>query len=148
MKKALLRLSSLLLTALGFGMVSCEIQSQVEYGSPTTDFSFKGKVTDAANKPLQGIRVIVQDSILDTGLLYYLRDTTYTGSDGRYALNPDWYMLMQNTLRFKVESPEGDYRGRIVDLPILPSDYHSTGTWTSQVEKTLDITLEPVIPAQ
>lgn len=53
------------------------------YGTPTADYLIKGTVSDElTSNPVKDIRVIIRDS---RDSLYWMADTLYTDSDGKYA---------------------------------------------------------------
>ena len=53
----------------------------VEYGCPTAVFKFKGEATDEQGKPVPGIRIAVFPRGEEDE--YSLRDTLFTGKDGK-----------------------------------------------------------------
>ena len=85
-KSLLSRLCAAVLALLGFA--SCEKFNDIrcEYGTPSVDFKVKGTVTDADEKPIEGIRVVIRRpynpyisrSQQDGG------DTIYTNAEGKY----------------------------------------------------------------
>ena len=84
-------------TALGLlGFSSCEWLGigVCMYGEPHADFKAIGTVTDNAGKPVEGIRVAVQqhrhyensDSVIYDQNDWYDNDTIFTDSNGKYEL--------------------------------------------------------------
>jgi len=84
-------------TALGLlGFSSCEWLGigVCMYGEPHADFKAIGTVTDNAGKPVEGIRVAVQqhrhyedsDSVFYDQNDWYDNDTLFTDSNGKYEL--------------------------------------------------------------
>ena len=84
-------------TALGLlGFSSCEWLGigLCMYGEPHADFKAIGTVTDSAGKPVEGIRVAVQqhrhyensDSVIYDQNDWYDNDTLFTDSNGKYEL--------------------------------------------------------------
>lgn len=54
-------LSATLLPVLGFAGCGNPGDSPDLYGSPTSDYQFKGRVTDADGKPVEGIKGLKQN---------------------------------------------------------------------------------------
>ncbi|MBO8473445.1 MAG: radical SAM-associated putative lipoprotein, partial [Bacteroidetes bacterium] len=62
MKKILAAVSKFLLVTL-FGIPqACMQTKEYEYGCPTVDYQFKGKVMDEEMNPIEGIKVSITDS--------------------------------------------------------------------------------------
>lgn len=82
-------LLSTLLVLLGFS--SCDKLGALEYGSPYVDFQVKGQVTDESGKPIEGIRVTIENETYgfsvnqDNMWKHSFADTVYTDADGRFA---------------------------------------------------------------
>lgn len=80
---------SALLALLGFG--SCDKIGADEYGSPYLEYQVKGQVTDESGKPIEGIRVTIENetygfSVNHDGVWKYsFADTVYTDADGRFV---------------------------------------------------------------
>ncbi len=71
-----------LLSLLGFSSCSnTSGDSPCLYGSPTSDYHFKGTVTDEQGTPINGIKVVTQEKYGDVTLRL---DSTYTDSNGTY----------------------------------------------------------------
>lgn len=71
-----------LLSLLGFS--SCSNNNNDEpclYGSPISEYHFKGTVTDEQGAPIKGIKVVVKR---EDALQAYRMDSTYTDSNGNY----------------------------------------------------------------
>ena len=87
--QAIQGLLSTLLVLLGFS--SCDKLGALEYGSPYVDFQVKGQVTDESGRPIEGIRVTVENetygfSVNHDGVWKYsFADTVYTDADGRFV---------------------------------------------------------------
>jgi len=83
---------AMLLALLGIGGCS-EInnnENMLMYGTPTADWSVKGKVLDPDGKPVSGIQVILGNQYEDSpSVIYDVHyrpiDTLVTGSDGSYS---------------------------------------------------------------
>jgi putative lipoprotein (rSAM/lipoprotein system) len=84
-----------LLTLLGFGaalagcgkMYSPPPPDIIMYGVVPTQFEVKGRVTDADDKPLENIRVVLKlrdDETEENQNRQMLRDTVYTDANGRF----------------------------------------------------------------
>jgi putative lipoprotein (rSAM/lipoprotein system) len=67
------KLIYLLLGLLGF--TACEESEMCEYGTPTVDFTVKGRVTDKTGNPIKGIAVESEHK------------WTSTGRDGRFYIS-------------------------------------------------------------
>lgn len=88
------------------------------YGSPTSDYLFKGNVTDQADQPIEGIKAVM---CLDEGEDYpdYRLDSTYTDAKGNYETkkidfklggSPDGY-LKEGKLKIVLEDVDGQAHG-------------------------------------
>lgn len=54
------------------------------YGTPTSDYVFKGRVTDADGKPVEGIKVV--SGVVHEGGVFH-EDSVATDADGRFVTN-------------------------------------------------------------
>ncbi len=82
-------LFSLLLGLLGAGTSGCITPCM--YGSPSADYSVKGKVIDENGKPIPGLQVVLAHRYDNTDAVIYDEnylpiDTLQTGTDGIYRL--------------------------------------------------------------
>lgn len=96
MKEILLKgvnyLLSAILVMLGFQSCDKHYGDNVEYGVPSADFVYQGKVTDISGNPLEGTQVIVKPLQLSDANVWYennempgLNDTLRTDKDGIYT---------------------------------------------------------------
>ncbi len=83
-----MKLFSFLLIVLGFSACNNDEEQPVEYGTPTVQFSVKGKVVHAADKEkgLPDIQVIV-DPFPGEEMYSPLVDTVYTDGTGGFEVN-------------------------------------------------------------
>lgn len=82
--KLLNTVTASLLSLLGFSSCSNGVFGGEEpclYGSPTSDYHFKGIVTDENGTPIKGIKVVAQ---IQSENRIYREDSTYTDSNGAY----------------------------------------------------------------
>ena len=76
-------LSATILPILGFS--ACDSgDAPALYGTPVSDYVFKGRVTDADGKPLEGIKV-VSGVAHEDGVFH--EDSVATDADGRFVTN-------------------------------------------------------------
>ena len=106
-----------LLALLGFS--SCEKLidvigggARVMYGQPNANFKLVGDVTDAAGKPVKGIRVVALPNGEDKDS--WQNDTTYSNAEGHFEverLRHDWPDEFQKGA-VKLEDADGEQNGR------------------------------------
>lgn len=82
-------LFAILLSLVGLGSAGC--YGLEMYGSPTADFSVKGKVTDESGRPIPDLQVILGRRYYNSNSViydhtYFPIDTVKTGSDGIYRM--------------------------------------------------------------
>ena len=137
---------AMLLSLLGIG--GCDILEnggddggmRLMYGTPTADWSIKGKVTDEDNNPIGGIQVILGSRQENTSSViydvnYFPIDTLITGSDGTYSMSNDrngrnHYPV--KTLQVDVKDIDGpDNGGEFNDSQIVIRDirYEGGSVW-------------------
>ena len=140
------KLLYLLLSLLGFtacneggagGGMMCE------YGTPTTDFTVKGKVTDAAGVPIKGIVVSSKglSSFTDGSGL-----SAVTGEDGTFVTNKIEVISVRGTLVFTDTDGDangGDFASYDKDLSSLPKSQikEGEGWFRGEYEVTADVQL-------
>ena len=135
------RLLYLLLGALGFTACSDNsINSMMcEYGTPTVQFTVKGRVTDADGKPIKGIVISSKD-------VYGL--DAVTGEDGHFATQKIEAIGIHGTLLFTdIDGAEngGEFETQTVDLDTLPETKvaEGDGDWyMGEYEVTADVKLK------
>lgn len=131
------KLIYLLIGALGF--TACEESEMCEYGTPTVDFTVKGRVTDADGKPVKGIVVSSKD-------VYGL--DAVTGEDGHFATKTIQAVGIHGTLLFTdTDGAEngGEFETLTVDLNTLPETkvVEGDGDWyMGEYEVTADVKLK------
>ncbi len=116
-----------------------------EYGTPTTDYIVKGKVTDSAGVPIKGIVVSSKDvsSFIDCSGL-----SAVTADDGTFTTNKMREFGVIGTLIFTDTDGEangGDFATLEVDLGKLPKSQtkEGDGSWyRGEYEVTADVKLE------
>ncbi len=132
-----------LLALLGFSaaLPACEGMGQDEYGCPWAEFSLKGKVTDARNNPIPGIRVEMSSK---SGNAYVLTDI-----DGLYVLDYGSVNRLVGGITVTAADTDGpdnggDFESRTETLSITDDDYTGAGGWfQGKAEAKLDFMLEP-----
>ena len=77
-------MSATLLPVLGFAGCGNPGDSPDLYGTPTSDYQFKGRVTDADGKPVEGIKVV---SGIVVGDRVFHEDSVATDADGLFVTN-------------------------------------------------------------
>lgn len=127
LNKMLNAVTASLLSMLGFS--ACSNSSGGDepclYGSPTTDYHFKGTVTDEQGAPIKGIKVVSQ---MKHGDVTYRLDSTYTDSNGAYqtadqhsASTVD-YFLKNKQLSVSFEDVDGEENGGEFETAKTESD--------------------------
>lgn len=131
------KLIYLLLGLLGF--TACEESEMCEYGTPTVDFTVKGRVTDTQGKPIKGIVVSSKD-------VYGL--DAVTGEDGHFATKTIPAVGIHGTLLFTdIDGVEngGEFETLTVDLNTLPETKVAEGDggwYGGEYEVTADVKLK------
>lgn len=131
----------LLLSLLGF--TACKEEMRCEYGTPSVDYSVKGRVTDSNGNPIKGIVVSstgVTDSATGKGL------EAVTAEDGSFVTNQVHEFGIFGKLLFTdADGAEngGEFATKTVDLNALPKSQVTEGdSWYSgQYEVTADVEL-------
>ena len=107
-------LAAAILSVLGFS--SCDNEGgECLYGTPTSDYHFKGKVTAEDGTPIPGIKVVtLEDRHDDEG--FRRVDSTLTDKDGNYETSTKeshsvTYALKDNTLKVSFEDIDGEENG-------------------------------------
>lgn len=75
------------------GFSACNSETPCLYGTPSADYKVMGTVTDEDGNPIEGIQVVVVDSLMQDNYIqkgdsYVERskmDTVYTDKQGKYA---------------------------------------------------------------
>ena len=103
---------SIFLALLGLGTSGCILT--VMYGSPSADWSVKGKVVDEDNKPISGLQVVLANYFENTNEViydqnYWPLDTLQTAGDGTYHLESNGFPIQQ--LEVHVQDIDGELRG-------------------------------------
>lgn len=144
MKKLLYLLLSLLgFTACNEGGAGGGGGMMCEYGTPTTDFTVKGKVTDAAGVPIKGIVISSKglSSFTDGSGL-----SAVTGEDGTFVTNKIKEFGIDGTLVFTDTDGEangGDFATYEKDLSAFPKSQikEGEGWFRGEYEVTADVQL-------
>ena len=114
-----------------------------EYGTPTVDFTVKGRVTDAQGNPIKGIVVS------STGVKNYGAETVLeavTAEDGSFATEKVTAFSVYGKLVFTdTDGAEngGEFTTKTVDLQTLPkTQITEGGSWyKGEYEVTADVEL-------
>jgi len=161
-KSLLSRFCAAVLALLGFA--SCEKFNDIrcEYGTPSVDFKVKGTVTDADEKPIEGIRVIVrtnadnlpdprQSYVDDLGRyhVYGGDDTLYTDVKGRYESHElnSVFIASQKVYFDDVDGGKngGAFESDSVELKTAPNRQYQKGDghwYSGGYEYTVDVQLQ------
>lgn len=143
------RLMYILLSILGFtackeGGIGGGGGMVCEYGTPTTDYIVKGKVTDSAGVPIKGIVVSSKDvsSFVDCSGL-----SAVTADDGTFTTNKMREFGVIGTLIFTDTDGEangGDFATLEVNMDKLPKTQtkEADGWFRGEYEVTADVKLE------
>lgn len=141
-QRIFLRIISLLgFTAAAAGCSSSETNEACEYGTPYTEFSIKGIVTDTENNPVQDIRIVVDAENRE-------RFTAVTGPDGRYAVTERPVGTITGNVTVTaddVDGPQngGEFASRTETLTITGEDYTGADGWyRGSYEGEADFVLE------
>ena len=120
-----------LLALLGFS--SCNVIGIIrcEYGQPNANFKLIGDVTDAAGKPLEGIRVVTLPNGEDKKS--WQNDTAYSDSKGHFEVETLRYSWPDEFEKgaVKLEDQKGNYQTRILkrDNLSVKRTKKGSGSW-------------------
>ena len=111
-KTILKHLAAAVMGLLGFASCGEEIEPLAMYGSPYANFKALGTVKDEAGKPIEGIRVAVQQTFRNSNgsICWYEADTVYTDKKGDYLLENNNVQL-PGELTFYFEDIDGAENG-------------------------------------
>jgi len=126
---------ALLLSLIGLGTTGC---APCMYGTPSADWSVKGRVVDETGRPVSGLQVVLGNRtdnepgvIYDTN--YWPLDTLQTASDGVYQILSSGFPLSK--LQIDVHDIDGDANGgEFADASIVINDFkfkEGDGVWYS-----------------
>ena len=106
-------LFAILLSLVGLGSVGC--YGPLMYGTPSADFSVKGKVTDENGRPIPDLQVILGRRYYNSNSVtydhtYFPIDTVKTGSDGIYRMTAEREFPPEN-LQVDVNDIDGEAGG-------------------------------------
>lgn len=111
------------------------------YGVLLVDYAVKGKVTDTAGEPIQGIRVVLRPADEEM-YSYFVNDTVYTSAKGSFLIpyKDDGITWLSVT----AVDVDGDANGRFLsDEKIF--DFRTEGDWSKEngtLVKKVDFRLE------
>ena len=98
-----------LLSMLGYGCSTTSNEPEM-YGTPTADYIFKGRVTDEAGVPIQGIKTSLKQVFKsDNGTYVEGLDSMLTGASGDYQLKYDG--MIEHQSKLIVEDIDGEANG-------------------------------------
>lgn len=115
----------MLLALLGVSATSCIFPC--EYGTPSADWTVKGKVVDEAGKPVAGLQVVLGNQYENSEQViydqnYWPLDTLQTGTDGIYMADQRGFPL--NYLRIDVQDIDGEAGGgEFADASLIVRDF-------------------------
>ncbi len=150
MKRDLYRFLNMLLTSIlsVMGFSSCGDEETIdgngeEYGTPTAEYIFRGKVTDQEGNALPNVKVSYVNKYIDEGQPFIVEDSlTSTDEDGKYVARPRIsYWESESGLSFSL----GDdvYKDTFLTHSDLAPLKDGNGKWfNGRSENTIDITLD------
>ena len=142
MKRLFKKLASGLLVLLGFSSVGCDkLPVKVEYGTPTAEYSIKGRVTDASQPGagISGIQMIFVRHPEDT---QFDSDTVYTASNGAYNYQNRYLRYGLSSVILK--DPNGNFKTDTVQISFSLNEANRKGNWlTAYTKDNLDFALQP-----
>lgn len=103
---------SMILALLGLGATGCIVPCM--YGSPSADWTVKGKVVDESGKGIPGLQVVLNNHFQNTPDVIYDQndwpiDTLQTKSDGSYELQQNGFPIQH--LKVEVKDIDGEAMG-------------------------------------
>ena len=142
MKSIMIRICKSLLAFLGVAVVSCDIlEVKDEYGTPVMDYTVMGRVVNAQDEPLQGIKV--------KRLRNYPPDSTYTNENGAFSVQKEDELVYGRNQKYFVpvivEDPEGNYARDTVEVEVKKIASSSSGGhwhWGIYENKDAKITMK------
>lgn len=112
MKQFFLKLCKAVLSMLGVAAFSsCDILGAVEYGVPNMDYTVMGKVVNARNEALKGIKV----KTMNRNGLSGQRDSTYTDASGNFTVSQE-HVFPYEKVPIIFEDESGIYKTDTVDV--------------------------------
>lgn len=109
-----------------------EVDESCEYGTPSADYLFKGKVTDENGLPLKDVGVTFSSFTTKY-------DSTKTGRDGGYVIKTGHTESSRPTLSFSLEG----YESRDTTVSMNDVEFKGGKDWYEGVaEKEVDIKLK------
>lgn len=115
---------SMLLAVFGLSASSC---IPCMYGSPTADWTVKGKVIDEQGKGVPGLQVILGNRYEDSAEViydqnYWPLDTLTTGTDGMYGVDRGGFPI--NRLQVDIHDIDGEENGgEYADVTLIIKDF-------------------------
>ena len=115
----------MLLALLGLGTTGCIIPCM--YGSPTADWTVKGKVINESGEPVPGLQVVLNNHYENSEDVIYDQndwplDTLLTGTDGVYTVDQGGFPLQQ--LKVDVMDIDGEAGGgEYADVSLIIKDF-------------------------
>lgn len=152
------RILKILLVLLGFGAASCStshgkgpdagddfgggIAPAPEYGAPVVQFTVKGRVVDAEQNPVNGIRVTISPDAASWGNaeLQSNEEGRFEGSSAFGGFNTDYVLNFQDV---DGEENGGLFMDKEVSVHLTDEDMVDQSTWTKGYSKDIgDVELE------
>ena len=136
----------MLLALLGVSATSCIIPCM--YGSPTADWTIKGKVVDEKGKGVTGLQVVLSNHYENSdGVIYdqndWPLDTLCTGTDGTYVVDGGGFPLSQLKVEIQdVDGPDNGGEFNDVTLIVKEFEFESGKGW---YEGHADITVPDIV---
>jgi hypothetical protein len=116
---------SMLLALFGLGASGCIVPCM--YGSPTADWTVRGKVLDEQGKGVPGLQVILGNRYDNSeGVIYdqnyWPLDTLTTGTDGTYQVDQGGFPI--NQLQVDIHDIDGEQNGgEYADVTLIVKDF-------------------------
>ena len=138
---------AMLLALVGIGTTSC--WPVCMYGTPSAEWSVKGKVIDDAGRPVPGLQVALGNRVdNEPGVIYdqnyWPLDTLTTGPDGVYQVNSSGFPLSK--LQVDVKDIDGEANGgEFADAAVIISDFKFEGGDGAWYDGHADINVPDIV---
>lgn len=125
----------MLLALFGLSTSGCFIPAM--YGTPSADWSVKGRVTDEDNQPVAGIQVVLGNHFQSNEHViydqeYWPLDTLQTGPDGTFQASRGGFPIQQLKVDFQdIDGEENGGEFEAVSLMIRKIEYKDAKGWYS-----------------
>lgn len=133
---------ALVLSLIGYESCKNE-EEEVEYGTPTAEYIFQGKVTDTKGNALPNVKVSYVHKYTDGDQISTHEDSlTSTDADGKYVAKPR-VTYWENNAGLRFSSENDVYKDTFLTQSDLAPKKGGNGRWfDGRSENTIDITLD------